>query len=373
MNQWACYPKSDPDYATFLAHPEWWLRDDNGNAVLAAVSGSPQYDFTNPAGVQHWLAMPIAGLDGVIDGFLFDGGAIYNQPANVSASRAAALEQGMWSAIGSMQQRLTAANGGLALANGMIGGPINPHTPDDPYNLGVLAHADGIENERGTPTFELVNHTSGAFLNDGVAANLAAIERASQLANGTKVRTCSTVFYSICGPLLFLHSVWTAAAGLVNTVHARHLIPALPRRNSTTQHNKHNTTQHKQGRCGQLLGRAVRGVPAALARRQLERAPGLRQGRHDQPHAERDARRGGAGLEGHAGEVAALQPRDVPERGRKGHLLHADGVVRVVRGLPAVSEQPRLVPGARPLLPADAAPARRPGRPAGAARPVKII
>ena len=46
-----------------------------------------------------------------------------------------------------MQQRLTAANGGLVLANGMAGGPVDPFV-NDPYNLGVLDHVNGIENER---------------------------------------------------------------------------------------------------------------------------------------------------------------------------------------------------------------------------------
>ena len=49
--------------------------------------------------------------------------------------QAEALKQGMWSAIGKMQDRLTASCGGLALANGMIGGPLDPHAPADPYNL----------------------------------------------------------------------------------------------------------------------------------------------------------------------------------------------------------------------------------------------
>jgi hypothetical protein len=185
-DQWACYQRTDPDYAAFLAHREWWLTDDFGNPVL--TNGSPQYDWTNEQAVQHWLLMPIAGEDGtnLIDGFLLDGGAGFDQPANISSTRAETLKLAKWKAIGRMQQRLTAANNGLILANGMIGGPIDPHG-SDPYNLGVLDYANGIENERGTPTFELVNHTSGAFLKDAVAANLAAIEQAGQMANGSKV------------------------------------------------------------------------------------------------------------------------------------------------------------------------------------------
>jgi hypothetical protein len=96
------------------------------------------------------------------------------------------LKQATWSALGKMQGVLTADSHGLALANGMIGGAPDPNV-DDPYNLGVLQHVNGVENERGTPTFELVDHNTGAFKNDAVAANLAAIEKASELGNGSKV------------------------------------------------------------------------------------------------------------------------------------------------------------------------------------------
>ena len=68
----------------------------------------------------------------------------------------------------------------------MIGGPIDPNV-NDPYNLGVLDHVGGIENERGTPSFELVDPTTGAFRKDAVAANLAAIENASLLAQVVSV------------------------------------------------------------------------------------------------------------------------------------------------------------------------------------------
>jgi hypothetical protein len=136
--------------------------------------------------VKHFLSMPLGPGSHLIDGFLLDGAAGYNQPANISANRAEMLKLAKWNAVGRMQQRLSTANGGLVLANGMIGGPIDPNA-NDPYNLGALSYADGIENERGTPAFELVNSTTGAFQNEAVAANLAAIEQASQISNGSKV------------------------------------------------------------------------------------------------------------------------------------------------------------------------------------------
>ena len=185
MQQWACYNKDEPDYSTFLANPAWWLRDDSGNPVLN--NGSPQYDWQNPAAVEHWLQMPLA-VNGVtlLDGFLLDGGAVYDPEANVSPARAEALKLAKWAAVGLLQKKLTTVNGGLVLANGMAGGPIDPHVTD-PFNLQVLAFANGVENERGSPAFEQVDGATGAYKKDLIAANLAAVEQASLMANGSKV------------------------------------------------------------------------------------------------------------------------------------------------------------------------------------------
>lgn len=185
MQQFACYNTEEPDYATFLANPQWWLRDDSGNPVLN--NKSPQYDWTNPAGVEHWLSMPIA-LNGVtlLDGYLLDGGAVYDPEANINPTRLEVLKNAKYAAVGRMQARLSAINGGITLANGMAGGPIDPHV-NDPFNLQVLQFSNGVENERGSPAFEQVNGTTGAYKKDLIAANLAAIEEAGQAANGTKL------------------------------------------------------------------------------------------------------------------------------------------------------------------------------------------
>lgn len=186
MQQWACYNRGEPDYAVFLEHPEWWLLDDSGKPVYN--NGSPQYDWQNPQAVQHWLTMPVA-VNGttLLDGFLLDGAAVYDPEANVNPSRTEALKLAKWAAVGLMQQRLTALNGGLVIANGIAGGPIDPFV-DDPFNLGVLAFAGGVENERATPVFEYVDAETGAFNKTLVALNLAAVEQAGQaIANGTKV------------------------------------------------------------------------------------------------------------------------------------------------------------------------------------------
>jgi hypothetical protein len=56
--------------------------------------------------------------------------------------------------IGRLQQLFSAINGGLVLANGMTGGPPNAA---DPFNLAVLDHVDGVENEHFA-VFEQVRH-----------------------------------------------------------------------------------------------------------------------------------------------------------------------------------------------------------------------
>lgn len=187
VQMWPCYLDTDPLFAKFLAHEEMWLKDDNGNTVLSQF-GTPSMDYTKQAAVDLLVGMPIQDTDGppILDGFLFDGAAVYNPISNISGARNEALKLATWRAAGLVQQRLTAANGGLVLANGMAGGPVDPFV-NDPYNLGVLDHVNGIENERGTPSFEYVNHTTGAFYNDKVAANLAAVEKAAQYDNGSRV------------------------------------------------------------------------------------------------------------------------------------------------------------------------------------------
>lgn len=182
----ACYDRAEPAFAAFLAHPAWWLHDDAGNVVLN--NGSPEYDWTVPEAVDNFVAMPVAlpGSAPLLDGFLLDGGAVYQPEAGVSAVRDEAQKVAKWAAIGRLQERLSALNGGVLLANGMAGGPIDPFV-DDTFNLGVLEHANGVENERGSPAFEQVDASTGAYKKDAIAANLAAVERAGALANGTKL------------------------------------------------------------------------------------------------------------------------------------------------------------------------------------------
>jgi hypothetical protein len=211
MQMWAGYSPNDPDFQNFMSHPEWWLVDDNGNVVEHQFG--PEYDFSNKEAVANFLAMSLGPNAELIDGFLLDGGSGYDQPPNISSTRAESIKIAKYKAMGAMQQRLTSANGGVALGNGMKGGPIDPHTPEDPYNLDSLNFVNGIENERGTPSFELVDHQTGAFKLDDVAALLEAVEYAGQLANGTKV--ISMNYWP--GPIVNLVEGWpTYASNDVN-------------------------------------------------------------------------------------------------------------------------------------------------------------
>lgn len=65
--------------ATFMAHKDWWLRDDNGNIVghkdSTHPAGQPRIDWTNEEAVAWWVSVPLggAGADELIDGVLADG------------------------------------------------------------------------------------------------------------------------------------------------------------------------------------------------------------------------------------------------------------------------------------------------------------
>eukprot|EP00041_Stephanoeca_diplocostata_P014850 m.280754 g.280754 ORF g.280754 m.280754 type:complete len:474 (+) comp19828_c0_seq3:363-1784(+) len=175
----ACYAKTDEVYQTFMSHSDWWLHDDYGNAVQPL-----RIDVTNDAAVAWWVSIPLGGPDGpqLLDGILADC-AGYDVIPNISSTRLQSLLTGKLAMLGRMQQVFTAANGGLVLGNGLAGGPINP---EDPHNMRILNHTNGVENEHFA-VFEQVNATSGALLKDKVTAGLAAIEAAATVDNSSKI------------------------------------------------------------------------------------------------------------------------------------------------------------------------------------------
>ena len=120
-----CYKCAD----TFNAHPEWWLKLDNGTAI--GKYGTHQLDCTVAAARDWWTSLPLLGDDGkgnykgqpvseLIDGVLADSGGWSNYPG-VSLARLEALADGKAQMIGDLQAKLTAANGGIVMANGVGG------------------------------------------------------------------------------------------------------------------------------------------------------------------------------------------------------------------------------------------------------------
>lgn len=179
VDQFPCYSPTDPVITTFNAHPEWWLKDDAGNPITP-----PGIDFTNEKAVEFWMSVPLGGPGGfdLIDGVLADGIVPMSRP-NISATRLKQLTDAKYKMAGRMNDLFAAANGGVAIANGMSGGPVDP---TDPQNLRALDYAGGIENEH-FGVFEQVDRQTGALVKDKVAANLAGLEAASLAANGSKI------------------------------------------------------------------------------------------------------------------------------------------------------------------------------------------
>jgi hypothetical protein len=178
--------------AEFDKHPEWWLKDDAGTVLTPHVM-----DHTVAAARSWWASIPLNGTDGagsfdgrpvseLIDGVLCDG-AGWKAHAGIATARLEALEDGLFAMIAELQAKLTAANGGVAMANGisMYGGRnADPRTPTD-RNVKALGFVDAIMNEHSA-VFESVNAKNASLNVETVAQDLDAIERAAQLSNGSK-------------------------------------------------------------------------------------------------------------------------------------------------------------------------------------------
>jgi hypothetical protein len=63
-------------HAVFMAHPDWWLRDDAG-VVVNGSSEQPIMDYENPDARAWWVSVPLNGTGSpaasLIDGVLADG------------------------------------------------------------------------------------------------------------------------------------------------------------------------------------------------------------------------------------------------------------------------------------------------------------
>jgi hypothetical protein len=160
--------------ATFAAHPEWWLKDDNGTLVTPR-----RIDVMCPAAVQWWLSVvPVSSA--LIDGVLADD-AGYNAIANISAARLDALYDAKLQMLSELQRRFdTAGRGGVVFGNGLSQ---YDQSPSDPHNRRIVSVVGGVQNEHFC-AFEQVDASTGRLHKEKAADALDEIEWASR--NETK-------------------------------------------------------------------------------------------------------------------------------------------------------------------------------------------
>ena len=180
-----CYAQ----YATWLAHPEWWLRDGAG-AFINSTAGIPLLDTTIPAARSWWARIPLNGTTGeslldstnstlrsLIDGVLADGAGTRCQTSKVNASRCLALVAGKRLMLAELQAIITAANGGAVFANGL------DMSQPPLYNVDWLDSAGALMYEHYA-VFEAVR-ANGTLDQEHMAAALDAV--ASAAARGRAV------------------------------------------------------------------------------------------------------------------------------------------------------------------------------------------
>jgi len=166
----------------YEAHPEWWLRDDNGNVV------DGHFDFTIKEAAEWFVSIPLAAADAadIIDGVLLDG-AGFEKTRHISTDR---LEQLMTAKL-DMAAQLQAefdklGRGGVVMGNGFS--EYN-QSPTDPHHFRILDSMHGILNEHFA-AFEQVDRRTGALNKDKVSDVLDNIEFAST-SNSSKQVFCS--------------------------------------------------------------------------------------------------------------------------------------------------------------------------------------
>ena len=185
-----CYKAGD----AFNKHPEWHLKDDEGNVYLER--GGPILDASNADARAWWTSIPLLGdgdgtykgtpVSELIDGVLADS-AGYGPFKNMSIARCEKLIDAKYKMMGDLQSMFTKANGGMVMANGisMYGGAnADPRRPKD-HNLEVLKYTNSIMNEH-TAVFELVNSKNASLKVDDTSQNLDAILAAAKMDNGSK-------------------------------------------------------------------------------------------------------------------------------------------------------------------------------------------
>ena len=193
--------------AEFQAHPEWHLKLDNGSAIVE--NGHNILDPTVPAAAKWWASVPLGGINGtgmykgtkvttLIDGVLADSGGYSNVGGatdvgspGISTVRKEAISDAKRAMMGTLQKALSAANGGVVMANGvsMYGVPnADPRYVDDKakhHNLIALEATNAIMNEH-TAVFECINAKNNSFNVETVAQDLQALVDAARIDGGSK-------------------------------------------------------------------------------------------------------------------------------------------------------------------------------------------
>ena len=144
-------------------HPEWWLRDDNGNLIPFGGSGSrPQIDTSVPGAQDFFANLSVSLfhshseaarlLDGVmVDGTSWSGPGRYGP--NVSAARYEKLFAGKMTMLAKMQAILKALSGGEVWGNPLLEygqiGTTPGHAADSPGSRWdtTMAYYDGAFDE----------------------------------------------------------------------------------------------------------------------------------------------------------------------------------------------------------------------------------
>ena len=162
-----------------------------------------------PAAAEWWASIPLGGINGtglykgvkvttLVDGVLADsggysnvGGATDTGTPGVSTARKEAIADAKRQMMGSLQKMLTAANGGVVMANGvsMYGAPnADPRYVNDTkrhHNLIALEEVNAIMGEH-TAVFECINGQNNSFNIETTAQDLQALIDAAHIGNGSK-------------------------------------------------------------------------------------------------------------------------------------------------------------------------------------------
>lgn len=176
---------------TLNAHPEWWLKQDNGSYVPG-----PRIDFSVQAAADWWVSVPLDpqwGDPKMIDGVLADG-AGYGPIPGVSTARAETFYSAKKAAMAKMQAKYTALNGGIVMGNGLnMYGGANAN-PGHPHDLDLLDSVGAVMNEHYA-VFESVNAHNHSLNLEMVKTDLAIIEQAaSDLTKNVFVSTWPGLF-----------------------------------------------------------------------------------------------------------------------------------------------------------------------------------